>query len=141
MHQLVLYFLGIVFAWGLMELLLRRGFMKSMNAALMLSLSAMMGIVRIVDWEMNSPVVNARTGKQITAEDFFFISGGWFYFALLLRYCLRSGKGQSHRCGLGRKSCIVCGNAKSTRDAGFLKSRRKRVFRDSVSPAASQAYG
>ena len=92
MHQLVLYFLGIVFAWGLMELLLRRGFMKSMNAALMLSLSAMMGIVRIVDWEMNSPVVNARTGKQITAEDFFFIYGGVVLFCFIASVLLEIRK-------------------------------------------------
>ena len=36
--------------------------MASSNAALMLALGVMLTIVSVADWQMNSPMINARTG-------------------------------------------------------------------------------
>ena len=83
MHTVFLYFLGILFAWGLLEFLTRSGLMASSNAALMLALGVMLTIVSVADWQMNSPMINARTGDHVTLDDYIEINGVVVVFSFL----------------------------------------------------------
>lgn len=71
MELLLLYALGILLAWVLLEVLTRKGIMVSENAALMFSLGIMLAVIRIVDWQINSPIVDARTGGNVSFSDYF----------------------------------------------------------------------
>ena len=71
MGLLFLYAIGILLAWALLEVLTRKRLMVSENAALMFSLGVMLVVIRIVDWQINSPIVNARTGSHVILSDYF----------------------------------------------------------------------
>tara|TARA_R100000781_G_scaffold69156_1_gene43535 strand:- start:152 stop:535 length:384 start_codon:yes stop_codon:yes gene_type:complete len=71
MGLLFLYAIGIFLAWVLLEVLTRKGLMVSENAALMFSLGVMLAVIGIVDWQINSPIVNARTGNHVSLSDYF----------------------------------------------------------------------
>jgi hypothetical protein len=92
MHTVFLYFLGILFAWGLLEFLTRSGLMASSNAALMLALGVMLTIVSVADWQMNSPMINARTGDHVTLDDYIEINGVVVVFSFLVSIILEVRK-------------------------------------------------
>ena len=71
MGLLFLYAIGIFLAWVLLEVLTRKGLMVSENAALMFSLGVMLAVIRVVDWQINNPIVNARTGSHVSLSDYF----------------------------------------------------------------------
>jgi hypothetical protein len=94
MHTVFLYFLGMLFAWGLLEFLTRGGLMASSNAALMLALGVMLAIVSVTDWQMNSPMINARTGEHVTLDDYIEINGVVVVFSFLVSIILEVWKRQ-----------------------------------------------
>ncbi len=85
----------MLFAWVLLEFLARSGLMASSNAALMLALGVMLAIVSLVDWQLNSPMVNARTGDNVTLDDYIEINGVVVVFAFLVSIILEVRKRQS----------------------------------------------
>ena len=95
MHPIFLYCLGILFAWGLLEFLTRSGLMASSNGALMLALGVMLIIVSVADWQMNSPMINARTGDHVTLDDYIEINGIVVVFSFLVSIILEVRKRQS----------------------------------------------
>ncbi|WP_323773653.1 hypothetical protein [Alcanivorax sp.] len=97
MHPVFLYFLGMLFAWGLLEFLTRSGLMVSSNAALMLALGVMLIIVSVADWQMNSPMINARTGDHVTLDDYIEINGLMVVFSFLVSIILEVRKRQSRK--------------------------------------------
>ncbi len=97
MHPVFLYFLGMLFAWGLLEFLTRSGLMVSSNAALMLALGVMLIIVNVADWQMNSPMINARTGDHVTLDDYIEINGLMVVFSFLVSIILEVRKRQSRK--------------------------------------------
>ncbi|MCK5919660.1 hypothetical protein [Alcanivorax sp.] len=95
MHTVFLYFFGMLFAWGLLEFLTRSGLMASSNGALMLALGVMLIIVSVADWQMNSPMINARTGDHVTLDDYIEINGVVVVFSFLVSIILEVRKRQS----------------------------------------------
>lgn len=71
MSQILLYATGMFLAWVVLEALTRSKLMVSSNAALLLSLGVMLAVVRVVDWQINSPIINSRDGGYVKFYDYF----------------------------------------------------------------------
>ena len=71
--------------------------MASSNAALMVALGVMLTIVRVVDWQMNSPMLNAMTGDYVTLNDYIEINGLMVMFSFLVSIILEVRKRQSRK--------------------------------------------
>ena len=97
MEPFFLYFLGMFFAWVLLEFITRSGLMLSSNAALMFSLGVMMIVVSVADWLLNSPMINARTGKNISLNEYFWINSAIVFFCFLVSVFLEVKKRRSRK--------------------------------------------